>query len=422
MKEKTTSVFWSSVYPWIAISLCAGFLIYRYILQVSPTVITHELMLDFHVDATGLGNLAATFFYTYTVVQIFSGVILDRFNVRLVTSLAILICGIGAYAFAHSHTLLGAQLSRAFIGIGVAFATVSYMKVAAIWFKPTQFAFVGGLLATAAMFGAVLGEAPVSALIGHFGWRGSLQGIGIAGIILAGLFVMVIRDHRRLTHVTGQENQSQHVTWRNIVDVITSKDNWLLTLYSGLAFAPIAVFGGLWGVPFLKEAYGLSRNSSAALSSMCFVGLMFGGPLIGFISDRLRRRKIVIIVASAISFICLTAAVYLPHAPVGLLYVLLFIYGFTTGAFMLGFVVGKEINLMLLAATVISMINTGDAFFGAITQPIIGQFLDLGWDGVMKHGVRYYSVADFHMAFLLFSGYLLLAFIIALFIKDSRPE
>ena len=90
---------------------------------------------------------------------------------------------------------------------------------------------------------------------------------------------------------------------------------------------------------------------------------------------------------------------------------------------MLGFVIGKEINKIALAATVIALINTGDAIFGAISEPLIGKFLDRGWAGQIVKGVHYFSVHDYHQAFLLLPVYLLIAVILVFFIKESKiPE
>jgi MFS family permease len=170
-KKHFTSRHW---YPWLVIALAAAFLFYKYILQVSPSIMTDDLMSVFHIQGTGLGNLAASFFYSFLLAQLFVGVLLDRYSPRLLTTMAILLCAAGIYIFSKAHILNIATWSRALMGVGAAFATVSYMKMTSLWFKPSQFAFVGGLLATAAMLGAVAGQVPLSFAVSTFGWRQSL--------------------------------------------------------------------------------------------------------------------------------------------------------------------------------------------------------------------------------------------------------
>ena len=108
-------------------------------------------MQQFHLTGAGLGGLAATFYYAYMVTQLFVGFLLDKYSTRRLTSVAIFTSALGILLFAGSQTIVMASIARALMGIGVAFATVSYMKLAAVWFPPKQYAFVSGLLATAAM-------------------------------------------------------------------------------------------------------------------------------------------------------------------------------------------------------------------------------------------------------------------------------
>src|SRR5258708_427118 len=122
-------------YPWIVIVLCSFFLFYKYVLQVSPSVMTKDLMSEFNVHGAGLGNLAATYFYAYLVAQLFVGPLLDRYSPRILTTIAIVICAFGAFAFANTQSLFSAEIARALMGVGTAFATVSYMKMSAMWFR-----------------------------------------------------------------------------------------------------------------------------------------------------------------------------------------------------------------------------------------------------------------------------------------------
>ncbi|MCH9769709.1 MAG: MFS transporter [Gammaproteobacteria bacterium] len=420
MNSKSTSRLQSSAaYSWLMILFASLFLFYRYVLQVSPSIMRNNLMRAFHVQAFGFSNLSATFFYSYTIMQIFAGVILDRFGPRLVAAIAILTAATGAYLFAEANSLMAAEFSRALMGVGIAFATANYMKIAAMWFRPSQFAFVGGSLTVAVMLGAVVGEAPLSSFVLHVGWRESLVYCAIVGYIIAGLFYITVRDNNAPLATHGTPLKVEKFAWSGVLEVVSSSQNWLLTLYSGLAFAPMVVFASLWGTSFLKEANQLSNTNAAWLDSIIFIGFGLGGPILGFISDYLKRRRVIMFFGLALSLFALLVTIYISMLPYLLLAVLLFLFGFGTGAFMLGFAVGKEINKLYLAATVIALINTGDAVFGAITQPLVGKFIDWGWQGQMLDKLHYFSVSDYHRAFLIMPIYLALAFIALLFVKEQ---
>lgn len=424
MQKNKTSLFITKIYPWLVISICGAFLIYKYILQVYPSIMTNELMKAFQIHGEGLGNLAATFFYAYLITQFFVGILLDKYSTRLLSTLAIAVSALGAFIFAKADQLWVAEISRAMMGFGAAFATVSYLKITTVWFRANQFAFVSGLLATAAMLGAVFGQAPLSVLTNLVGWRGTLVFCGIIGLVIAVLFVLVVRDNRN-----GHEsdltptNAKYRLQWSDIFDVLRNKQNWLLTFYSGLAFSPVAVFGGLWGNPFLEITHHLTRTGAASLISLIFFGLAFGGPIFGWLSDYVFKKRItVMFIGTLVSLVSIIVVIYMNLIPLWLVGILLFTFGFSTGAFMLSFAVGKEINKLSLVATVIALINSGDAILGSITEPLIGKFLDLGWEGQIVDGVHYFSSHNYHCALLLIPIYLIIALILLLFIQESKSH
>ncbi|WP_115705840.1 MFS transporter [Legionella sainthelensi] len=407
------------VYPIIVISLAACFLFYKYVLQIFPSIITTPLMKQFHLTGAGLGNLAATFYYSYMITQLFVGILLDKYSTRRFTSTAIFCCALGVLLFSTAETLSVAITARALMGIGVAFATVAYMKLAADWFSPKQYAFVSGLLATAAMAGAVFGQAPLAWLIEHFGWRHCLFSVGVSGVILSCLFFIVVRDRPRSLNMPTTKTT---ISFQDVVGVLKSKQNWLLTLYSGLAFSPVAVFGGLWGNPFLEEAYHLSKTQSASLLSLVFIGLGLGSPILGMLSDRLGNRRYVMFFSTLASTAALILVLYCQASSTATLSVLLFIFGFGLGAFMLVFAMGKEINPVALTATVIAMINTSDALFDALTEPLIGKLLDMGWEGHIVNGVHQFSLSSYQMALSLLPLYLIVGSLLLLWIKEPAQK
>lgn len=403
-------------YPILVISLCACFLFYKYILQIFPSIITDQLMREYQLTGAGLGNLAATFYYAYLITQIFVGVMLDKYSTRWLTSLAIFTCALGIFIFSQTHVAFEAGLSRALMGVGVAFATVAYMKVAAMWFPPKNYAFVSGLLATAAMSGAVFGQAPLAWLVGELGWRSCLYVTGIIGFILAFIFFLAVRDKVDKSKI---EPVKKPVSFNEILHVFKNKQNWLLTLYSGLAFSPLAIFGGLWGNPFLEQAYQLTRTEAASMVSLMFIGLGVGSPILGFISDYIGNRKKVMLFSTLMSCAAILLVLYFHPMPMIILGVLLFLFGFGLGAFMLVFAIGKEINNIRLVATVIAMINTSDAALDAVTEPLIGKLLDLLWDGKIVNGIHYFSLSSYHIAMGILPIYLIAGSILLFWVKDN---
>lgn len=408
----------SQIYPWIIWTLAASFFFYKYLIQVSPSVMTEDLMQAFNIHGAGLGNLSAFYFYAYLIMQIPVGIMLDKYSPRLLTTAAIFLCSLSTFLFAHSHSLWLACIYRAMMGAGAAFAAVSCFKIAALWFSPKRFALVSGMFMTAAMLGAVGGQVPLSLLVEKTGWRTALEIIGGIGMVLGLIYFLVLRDKTTKTSAESHTNQTHY----HFGKIIANKQAWVLSLYSGLAFAPISVFGGLWGVPFLETAYNIPRTDAALAVSFIFIGFAAGAPFWGWFSDYIQRRKPVLFTGTCSALICLLIVLYSPSQVLSSLMVFLFIFGFGTSGFFTSFAMIRELFPIALVATVLGVMNTFNSVFEALFEPLVGLILDNTWDGTVVNGMHHFSLQSYHWSLLLLPGALFMALMCLIFIKETHCQ
>lgn len=413
------TLFSTNTRAWAIWLLSALFMFYKYALEVSPSVMTKTLMSTFEISGTQLGNLAACYFYAYLLLQIPAGLLLDKIGPRKVTTLAIALCALGGLIFAKANCLFMAGLGRFLTGAGAAFAAVNCLKLIANWFPFKQFAFMAGLMMTVAMLGAVGGQAPLASFINMMDWRSAMESISTAGFVLAALFWLIVRDVSP-THKIERHIVSQKISfWNSLKKVLKNRQGWWLSIYSGFAFAPVMIFGGLWGVAFISEAFHLTENVSAQAVSMIFIGFAVGAPVFGWFSDWIGRRKVVMFWGTLLSLFCISAVIYMPGLTQYALMILLFLFGFAISSFLLCFTMIREISLPILAATAIGFMNAFDALFGAFSDPLTGLFLDLGWDGKLVEGARVFSVSVYQTAFLTLPIYLGIAIFSLWKIKET---
>lgn len=405
-----------TIYPWFIWFLGACFFFYKYLVQVSPSVMTSDLMRTFDIRGTGLGNLSACYFYAYLMMQIPVGILLDKYSPRYLTAFAILVCSLSTFVFSQTNSLTIACLSRAFIGFGAAFAAVSCFKIAACWFPPKRFAMISGMCMTAAMLGAVGGQAPLSLLVQNYGWRMALQIIAGLGILLSLVYVLTVRDKTKTKVILQSETKTQPML------ILKSKQAWFLSLYSGLAFAPVSVFGGLWGVPFLQQAYRLPAPTAALAVSWIFIGFAIGAPLLGWLSDAIGKRKPLMFFGTLLATISLMVVIYGINLPIVLITVCLFMFGLGASGFFISFSMIKEGFPLMLAATVLGFMNTFDSICEALTEPLVGIFLDYGWEGNIMNGIHQFSVYGYQVALILLPIYLIIAVILLIFIKETNCQ
>lgn len=405
---------------WIMWLTSVLFVFYKYVIEVYPSVITKLLMVDLKIDAAWFGSLAASYYYSYTLFQIPAGLLIDRFGIRKMTTAAIFLCALGAYFFSQSHSLLFASASRFLMGLGGTFAILSTLKLSANWFPSSLFAFLTGLMLTLGTLGAVFGQAPLALYMHAIGWRGALFDVALFGLILACAFFFIIRDKpQTIKQIKNEKAEKKIPLGTALLQTLKHQQTWVLSVYSGLSFAPVMAFGGLWGVSFLETKYSHSTATAGFLSSLIFIGFAFGAPLWGWLSTRLGKRKPTMFWGSVCAFFILLFILYAPIHSIVLLGTLLFLFGFSLSAFLLSFSMIHESNIPMLTASAIGIMNTLNGLFGAITDPLIGFILDLGL-GRKSLNTNVFITKDFEIALSFLPLYLIACLGLLFFIKETH--
>lgn len=408
-------------YAWIVWILSASFLFFKYALEVSPSVMANNLMHEFHIQATQLGNLTAFYFYAYLIMQLPVGVLLDKFGARFLTSIAIFVCALGTLLLAHAESFYLACLGRFLTGIGASFAVISCLKLSTVWFPPRQFAFMAGLMMTAGMLGAVGGEGPLAASISAIGWRETLNTLAVIGIAFAVVYFVVVRDSRdkQVASKTHETTESFLVSLRKI---IRSKQNWYLSVFSGLAFTPVAVIGGLWGVPFIIRSHHLTKTAAATDISLVFIGFAIGAPIFGYLSDLIGKRKPLIYFSVSLATVLISSIIFYTSISPILLSTLLLLFGFFISSFMISFGMIREINPLRLAATSVAFMNTLNALLCAFADPFVGKLLDIFWDGQYQNGVPVFKLHDYQAGLLSLPVFLLIALLLLTQVRETHCQ
>ncbi len=406
---------------WIVWGLAALFYFYEFWLQVSPGVMVPNLLRDFKVNALALGNLAAFYFYTYALMQIPAGVLIDRFGPRYLLSFAIIFCVVGCFCFGSAESLFQAKIGRAIIGIGSAFAVVSCLKVTANWFPPRYFALMTGFMITLGMTGAVIGEGPLALIVEAIDWRNTMFLLSGIGLILLIAIFSILRDHPSSHYI---KLQAKHLKEKHFFSglrvILRNKQVWLVSIYGGLMYAPTTAFGALWGVPFIMGSHKTSRPIAALLVSFIFIGWAVGAPLFGLYSNHIQKRKPPMYIGCGGALICLLLIIYVEQFPIIVDGILLFFFGFFSSGFLVAFTVVREVTPHAYAATAISFINMLNMLGGAIAQPVIGAILDVYWKGNMMTGAPVFAVSDYFIALIALPAAFVIALMFLPFIKETH--
>lgn len=395
----------------VAWLVTAVYYFYQYALRSAPAVMMPQLSDAFGLSALGVASIVGLFYYGYSPFSLVAGVAMDRLGPRRLLPFAAAVVGIGALLFA-TGSPGAASVGRFLQGAGGVFALVGAIYIAAKNFPASQAATLIGATQMFGMAGGSAGQFAVGPLMGRgLAWNSFWNVMGVVGL-LGGvlLFFLLPKEEKR----EQPDNWMKSATAAFKV-VFRNPQSILCGLIAGLLFIPTTIFDMIWGVRYLQEAHGFDYGSAVMRSATVPFGWIIGCPLLGLISDRLGRRKPVIIGGAVVLLACLAWILY---GPVGVLppYVLGLVAGVASGAAMLPYTVIKEANPPQFGGTATGVINFLNFTFSALLGPVFGGILQSVSGGAARMELSHYQTAFVPLLY----G-VAVAILLALLLKETGP-
>jgi MFS family permease len=278
----------ASLAAWL---LVAVYYFYQYALRSCPSVMLPQLTGAFGVSALGVASIVGLFYYGYSPFSLVAGAALDRFGARRVIPIGAAVVGVGSLLFATGNTTV-ASVGRFLQGAGGVFALVGAVYLVT---KNFPSAFAASFIGATQMFGMAGGSAgqfAVGPLMKRgLPWQQFWVYAGIIGLgLAAAMFFFLPREEK--SNKAGGGIKSVLLS---LGKVFKNPQSILCGLIAGLMFVPTTIFAMTWGVRFLQEARGREYDAAVVLAATVPLGWIIGCPLTGFLSDKIGRRKPVII-------------------------------------------------------------------------------------------------------------------------------
>lgn len=425
MSATLTNLTIPQINPWKAWLVCfaaALFFFYEFIQMNMFSSIDPELMRAFSINATQLGTLSSCYFYANVLFLFPAGIILDRYSTRKVIQIAMLTCILGTFCFAKATTLWSAEIYRFLTGIGSAFCFLSCIRLASRWFPSHRMALVTGLVVTIAMIGGMVAQIPLTLLTTTVGWRQALLWDTALGVIIWFIISMGVQDSP-LTAVQAKETHNllppSIGLWQGLRQAWLRLQNWLGGIYTCLMNLPIILLGGLWGSLYLTQVQGLTRTQASLAITLIFIGTVLGSPLVGWLSDRICRRRLPMLWGALLSLGIMAVIIFNTQLSLTSTMLLFFSLGLFSSTQIISYPTIAESNSPALTATSVSVISLCTQSAGVIFQPLFGWLMDLHWQGQIVNNIHIYTAADYHRALLILLGGFIVAFFAAVLLRET---
>lgn len=411
---------------WLVWGVAAFFYLAGFYLRVSPAVMTAELMRAFSINASALGNFSAVYFYTYVLMQIPTGVLVDSWGARRLLILGSVFAAAGTFTFASTNSYTLACVGRALVGASTAVGWVVTLKLTTHWMPARRFATIVGLSLFMGNVGALVAQVPLRLLVEHVGWRAAILVSGAAILAVgAGAWLVVKNDPSDRGYTSYAPPALQHEApprlqlLKGFRRIFAYRNTWLIFGAQGAFVGSILAFTGLWGAPFLRARFGLTAKSAAVVCSVMILCWAIASPFFGALSDSIQRRKPLYLGGAAVAAIGWAVMFY---APLGLsaFVAAAAVTSSACGAVILGFPYAKESVPVRFLGTITGATNVGNMIGPTLLQPAIGWILDQRWAGTMVNGLRVYETAAFRTAFVLIVAWSALGCVLIALTRETR--
>ncbi|MFE2426231.1 nitrate/nitrite transporter [Streptomyces sp. NPDC059373] len=337
----------------------------------------------FHIGASALSTFSILQLLVYAGMQIPVGLMVDRLGTKRVLTIGIVLFTVGQLGFALSHSYGMALAARAVLGCGDAMTFVSVLRLGSRWFPARRGPMIAQGAALFGVAGNLMSTVLLARLLHSAGWTPTFVGTALGGALVLVLVLLFMKDHPEgfepapADHLgAGYVKRQIALAWR---EPGTRLGMWVhfTTQFSAMVFLL------LWGLPYLVEAQGMSREAAGTLLTVVVIANMVFGMLFGQVIGRHHGARMPL----ALGVIGATAAMWAlvlawpqAHAPLWLLLLLCVVLGSCGPASMIGFDFARPANPPERFGTATGIVNIGGFTASMLTLLAIGVLLDATGD------------------------------------------
>ena len=267
----------------VVLPFLAGYYL-SYVFRSVNAVLGPGLVGEFGLTAAQLGLLTGVYFFSFGLVQIPLGVMLDRFGPRRTNGTLLVFAAAGVFAFAHSHSFDALVLSRALIGLGVSACLMASIQAFVLWYPPERTSIMIALAYSMGGLGALTASVPFEFSLRYYDWRQIFHVFAGLTLALAAVFALVVPEHPRARRAAPLRE-----LFAGLGQIGRDAAFWRIALCVGANQCAVLALFTLWITTWLRDVAGYDRAAAAAALAWVAVALSAGYLFFGRLADRRAR-------------------------------------------------------------------------------------------------------------------------------------
>lgn len=395
---------------WLVATL---FFLYEFMLRTLLGSFQINLIADLNLTNIQFAILSSGVFCTaYGLMQLPVGFIIEHFRLKISLVIGCVICTMANFAFAQSEIYTYALFARLFTGLGASFGFICMLYVIYDWMPRRHYAFIIGISQFIGTMGPMFAGGPLEDLLTStkIGWQQVFVYLGYIGMIITILTIAFVENNVQkqsgLLVLKRPEKQT-----KELKKYLLRWQPWFISIYSAASFCLLEYLTENDGKLFITLK-GYDLHFASYMMTLAWIGYAIGCPLLGFVSDRIQRRKHVLVFAALSLLLSMLVIIYLDEKIY--LIIAFFMLGIGASGQSIGFATIAEHFTGSYVAIGFGLNNTMISAFSVLTAIIISAVLQ-GQTGTIA-GILEYKNTFLILAFIALVATILAAF----FIKETH--
>ncbi|SMD04060.1 MFS transporter [Lentzea albidocapillata] len=316
----------------------------------------------------------------YALMQIPTGLLVDRYGPRRVLTVAALLMGTGQVLFAVADSYGLGLAARAVLGMGDAMTFISVIRLVATHFPPRQYSLVVAVTAAIGGVGNLVATVPLTLMLGSIGWTWAFLIAGGITALYSVVALLRVRDVPAGFVAPKPEVVPFRKIWPKVRQAWSVPGTRLGFWAHFSTMSTPAVIGLLWGYPYLVQAQGMSPRAASSTLGLLVIGAIVASPIIGGLFSRNPEWRMPISVGFlAFAFtgwgvLLLWPGGHVPTPVIAVVFLVLTVGGPISGV---AFALARDYNPSHRQSTASGLVNVGGFLAVTVTALGVGVLLDL---------------------------------------------